>query len=152
MPHRTLNVRRQEVSVMDGPPRLRSLIAAGLLGSAIGPVVLGLFGLVGNPKGGSVGAEALLAIVAVCAVYTATAAGLAVWSAVRSGRLRGWLWAAALLLTGPAYGAVVLHAWFPESGSGGLVLGMIHGVLCALFGGLAVLVVAHVAANRHAES
>jgi hypothetical protein len=38
---------------MDGPPRLRSLIAAGLLGSAIGPVVLALFGLVGNPKGGS---------------------------------------------------------------------------------------------------
>src|SRR5262245_42384559 len=126
----------------DGQPRLRSLIGAGLLGAAIGPAVLGLLGLVGNPKGGPVGTEALLAVVVVCAEYTATAAGLAVWSVARSRRLRGWRVAAALLLTGPAYGAAVLHAWFPESGSSGLVLGVVQGVLCAMFGGLAVLVVA----------
>jgi hypothetical protein len=137
--------------MMDSQPRLRSLIGAGLFGAAIGPVVLGLFGLVGNPKGGSVGTEALVAVVVVCGAYTATVAGLAVRSAARSARLRGWRWAAALLLTGPAYGAAALHAWFPQSGSGGLVLGAVHGVLCALFGGLAVLVVAQAAVNSHAE-
>ncbi len=136
---------------MDGQARLGSLIGAGLGGAAVGPVVLGLFGLVGNPKGGSVGTEALLAVVVVCGAYTATAAGLAVRSVARSGRLRGWLWAMVLLLTGPAYGAAALYAWFPQSGSGGLVLGTIHGFLCAFFGGVAILAVAQVAANRHAE-
>jgi hypothetical protein len=136
---------------MVGQPRLRSLIGAGLCAAALGPVFLGLFGLVGNPKGGSIGTEALVAVVVVCGAYTATAAGLAVRAVARSQRLRGGLWAAGLLLTGPAYGAAALHAWFPEAGLGGLVLGVIQGILCAFFGGLAILIVAQVAGNRHAE-
>jgi hypothetical protein len=137
--------------VKDGQPCLRSLIGAGLLGAAAGPVFLALSGLVGNPKGGSIGAEALWYAVVVCGAYAATAAGLAVRSVVRSQRLRWWRWAAGLLLTGPAYGAAAAHAWFPQSGPGGLTLGAVQGALCAGFGGLAVLAVARAAANRHAE-
>src|SRR5262245_52776424 len=136
---------------MDGKPRLGSRIAAGLCAATIGPVFLGLLGLVGNPKGGSVGAEALVPVVIVFGAYTATAAELAVFSAARSQGLRGWRWAAGLLLTGPTYGAASLHVCFPQSGAGGLVLGAVLGVLCAFFGGLALLIVAQAAENGRAR-
>ena len=132
-----------------GRPRIRSVIAAAVFGALIGPVFLGLFGLVGNPKGGAVHLEALVAVVAVCGTYTAAVAGLALWSVARTGRLRGWLWAAGLLLTGPAYGAAALYAWFPESGPGGVLLGLLHGSLCAIFGGVTVVAVASAAAKSH---
>jgi hypothetical protein len=137
---------------MDSKPCLRSLIGAGLLGAALGPVFLVLLLLgFGNLKGGSVKVEGLLAVVITCAAYTTSVAGLAVWLAVRSRLRRVGRWVMGLLFTGPVYGAAVLHAWFPDSGSAGLVLGVGFGVLFAFFGGLAVLSVADVAASGHTK-
>jgi hypothetical protein len=106
----------------------------------------------GNPKGFRVNVEALLYSSIVCAAYTTSAAGLAVWSAVRSRLRRPVWWVIGLLLTGPAYGAAIAHAWYPEASlRDHLFLGGLHGVLCALFGGLAVFAVAEAATKRHAE-